>query len=150
MNASHRLQPWPPTHRAPLGPSLLVALALTATQTSWAAPAIDPETSRILIEAVTAAAEIDLYHARCRGDISGRRTDNLNGLLVSKLRITVLTVKDDLFPEHSYRASEQRLERDFLATLRMADGCQGAKASGLPSQLSDRYEKALGAIQRLP
>lgn len=111
---------------------------------------LDPGTRQRLIDGVTAAAAMDLYHARCRGDISGRQTDNLNKLLVSKLQTTVLSVEDDLFPERSYRLTRQRLEADFLARLRDAGGCPGAKTSGLPDQLRADYDSALEGIRALP
>ncbi|MBK5964110.1 hypothetical protein CCR95_08435 [Thiocystis minor] len=115
-----------------------------------AADVYDETTRQSLVEAVEAASVVDLYHARCRGDVSGRRTENLNKLLVGKLRITVLTVKDDLFPERSYRHAEQRLEQDFATALRDVGGCQGAKESPLPEQWKTRYEATLDAIRALP
>lgn len=111
---------------------------------------LDAQTEQLLVEAVEAAANLDLYNARCRGDISGRAIDNLNKLMVGKLRTTVLSVQDDLFPEHSYRRAQQRLEADFLARLREMNGCAGAKDSGLPQRLKDVYQEKLGAIRALP
>lgn len=115
-----------------------------------AADVYDETTRQSLVAAVEAASVVDIYHARCRGDVSGRRMENLNKLLVSKLRITVLTVKDDYFPEHSYRRAEERLEQDFATALRDAGGCQGAKESTLPEQWKTRYEATLDAIRALP
>ncbi len=131
----------------PLG--LLLAGALAAAPVA-AGSVADEETRRALIGAVEAAAALDLYHARCRSDLSGRRTDNLNKLLVSKLRLTVLSVQDDLFPERSYRRVQQRLEQDFLAALRAAGGCPGAKRSGLSDQLRADYDAGVEAIRALP
>ncbi|MGQ9660207.1 MAG: hypothetical protein ACUVQI_09035 [Thermochromatium sp.] len=112
--------------------------------------ALDAETQALLVEAVTAAADLDAYHSRCRGDGSGRRTDNLNKLIVGKLRMTVLTVQDDFFPERNYRRVQERLERDFTERLQAAGGCPGAKDSTLPEELRQRYETAIEAIRRLP
>ena len=93
---------------------------------------------------------MDLYNARCRSDQSGRRTDNLNKLLASKFRLTVLKVQDDLFPEKSYRRAQTRLQEEFLARLKAAGGCPGAKEAGLPAQLGDRYQALMREIERLP
>ena len=136
-----------PLSRHPL--AWLILLACIAS-VAGAADVPDEETRKILVAAVEAASVVDLYHARCRGDVSGRRTENLNKLLVGKLRITVLTVKDDLFPERSYRRAEQRLEQDFATILRDVGGCQGAKESTLPEQWKNRYEATLDAIRALP
>ncbi|MBK1720782.1 hypothetical protein CKO23_00765 [Thiocystis violacea] len=120
---------------------------------SWGsarAVTLDTETKQLLVDAVEAAADMDLYNTRCRGDVSGRGTDNLNKAMVGKLRTTVLSVLDDLFPEHSYRRAQQRLEADFLVRLRDIGGCQGAKDAGLPEQLRERYQEKLDAIRALP
>lgn len=130
------------------GGRLLLTLCLLAPP--LAAGEFDPATRQILIDGVTSATAMDIYYARCRGDISGRQTDNLNKLLVGKLRTTVLSVEDDLFPERDYRRARQRLEQDFLATLRDAGGCPGAKTSGLPERLRASYDSALDAIRALP
>ncbi|WP_343032176.1 hypothetical protein [Allochromatium palmeri] len=111
---------------------------------------LDADTQALLVEAVEAAADLDAYHARCRGDGSGRRLENLSKLIVGKLRTTVLTVQDDLFPERNYRRTQERLERDFVERLQAAGGCQGAKDSTLPEELRQRYEAALESIQQLP
>lgn len=111
---------------------------------------LDADTQTLLVEAVEAAADLDAYHARCRGDGSGRRLENLSKLIVGKLRTTVLTVQDDLFPERNYRRTQERLERDFIERLQAAGGCQGAKDSTLPEELRQRYETTLESIQRLP
>ena len=128
----------------------LPLLAVFAAGSAPAAPSLDEATRQFLVEAVEAAAAVDFYHARCRGDQSGRRMENLNKLLVGKLRITVLSVQDDLFPERSYRRTQQRLEDDFVTLLRNAGGCPGAKDSALPDSLRDRYDDRIEAIRTLP
>ncbi|MFD2113014.1 hypothetical protein [Thiorhodococcus fuscus] len=135
-----------PRRMRPVALILLAGLALP----SVSAPNLNEETQELLVSAVTAAAELDLYNARCRGDQSGRQTDNLNKEMVGKLGITVLGVEDDLFPERSYRATQKRLERDFLAELRDAGGCPGAKESDLPEVLKARYYERLNAVRELP
>lgn len=110
----------------------------------------DPGTAVILVSAVEAASALDLYNARCRSDGSGRHMDNLNKELVGKLRLTVISVQDDFFPEHSYRRAQQRLQQQFVATLREAGGCKGAKDSGLPDRLRTSYQESLDAIEALP
>ncbi len=127
---------------------LLLALGLAVAPA--VADDLDPATRQILIDGVAAASAMDFYYARCRGDISGRQTDNLNKLLVGKLRTTVLSVEDDLFPQRNYRLTRQQLEQDFLDTLRNVGGCPGAKESGLPDRLRARYDSALDAIRALP
>jgi len=133
------------------GQSRLVVVLLAAL----AAPAValsllDEQTEQLLVEAVEAAVELDLYNARCRSDVSGRRTDNLNKELASKFRMTVIKVQDDLFPERSYRRVQERLQRDFLQKLKDAGGCKGAKEQGMPEQLRGRYDTLIREIDRLP
>jgi hypothetical protein len=145
----------PPTARANrrviLPIALLAALALAPVPGPRALePLLDEETEQLLVDAVTAAAELDLYHARCRSDVSGRRLDNLNKELASKFRMTVLDVQDDLFPEGSYRRVQERLRQEFLQKLKEAGGCRGAKASDMPERLRTRYNELLGEIERLP
>jgi hypothetical protein len=111
---------------------------------------LDEETEQLLVHAVEAAAELDLYSARCRSDVSGRHTDNLNKELAGKFHMTVLEVEDDLFPERSYRRVKERLRRDFLSRLRAVGGCKAAKAAGMPEQLRARYDKLTQEIDRLP
>lgn len=111
---------------------------------------VDAQTAAILVGAVEAASALDQYNARCRSDVSGRHTDNLNKALVGKLRLTVISVLDDHFPEHNYRRAQARLQEQFMETLRQADGCKGAKDSGLPQTLRERYQSALEAIKALP
>jgi hypothetical protein len=111
---------------------------------------LDEPTRELLVEAVEAAYAIDIYHARCRSDGSNRRTENLNKLLASRLRTTVLRVQDDLFPEKSYRRVQERLQRDFLDLLRENGGCAGVKDSDLPAELRARYDEKMQAIELLP
>ena len=129
---------------APLGLSLLAPLPAPAQ------PPLDESTRELLVKAVTVASEVDLYNARCRSDQSERRTDNLNKLLASKFRLTVLKVQDDLFPEKSYRKAQTRLQEEFLARLKAAGGCPGAKEAGMPAELGDRYQALMREIERLP
>ncbi|WP_295409215.1 hypothetical protein [uncultured Thiocystis sp.] len=162
ISETHRLPGHPDPHKPPrpfsktgdwpLRSALLAGLVLGVCggASARAADLYDETTRQSLVAAVEAASVVDLYHARCRGDVSGRQTENLNKLLVSKLRITVLTVKDDLFPERSYRRAEERLEQDFATVLREAGGCQGAKESPRPEQWKTRYEATLDAIRALP
>lgn len=130
--------------------TMLLGLAWLLPLSTQAQSPLDEPTRKLLIEAVTAATEVDLYNARCRSDQSGRRTDNLNKLLASKFRLTVLKVQDDLFPEKSYRRAQTRLQEEFLARLKAAGGCPGAKEAGLPAQLGDRYQALMREIERLP
>ena len=113
-------------------------------------PLLDEETRQLLVDAVQAAADLDLYNTRCRSDVSGRRTDNLNKELVGKFRMTVIEVQDDLFPERSYRRTQERLQRDFLGRLKEIGGCKNAKKAGMPEQLRKRYDRLLGEIDALP
>jgi hypothetical protein len=115
-----------------------------------AQPLLDEETEQLLVQAVEAAAELDLYNARCRSDRSHRRTDNLNKELASRFRMTVLEVEDDLFPERSYRKAKERLQRDFLAKLKQAGGCKEAKKAGMPGKLRERYDGLMSEIDALP
>ena len=117
---------------------------------SAVASELDEATEVLLIEAVEAAYALDLYHARCRSDGSNRRTENLNKLLASRMRMTVLRVQDDVFPERNYRKVQERLRRDFLATLNENGGCAGVKDSELPAELRARYDEKIRAIEALP
>ncbi len=128
---------------------LLAGLAATPDATE-ALDGLDATTQTLLVEAVEAASALDLLYSRCRGDLSERRTENLNKLVATKFRLTVLTVKDELFPEQDYRRAQQRLEQDFATLLQDVGGCQGAKTSGLPETLRVRYDAALNAIRSLP
>jgi hypothetical protein len=111
---------------------------------------LDEETEQLLVDAVEAAVRLDLYGSRCRSDASGRHTDNLNKELAGKLRMTVLDVQDDFFPEDSYRRARERLQRDFFADLKEAGGCKGAKVGGLRDELKVRYEALMDRIEALP
>jgi len=132
-------------HPWPLA-ALLVAVSSPAPALSY----LDEDTGRLLVQAVEAAAEYDLYNARCRSDLSGRRTDNLNKKLASKFRMTLIKVQDDLFPERSYRRAQERLQSDFLAKLKNAGGCKGAKEQGMPDELRRRYDDLMREIEQLP
>ena len=111
---------------------------------------IDEHTERLLVEAVTAAVELDLYNARCRSEASGRRTENLNKTLASRFRLTVIRVQDDMFPERSYRRVQERLQQDFLDRLREVGGCREAKQAGMQEELNDRYQRLMQEIRALP
>ncbi len=129
---------------------LLVFLLATDMPLLSAWPLLDEETEQLLVAAVTAAAEIDLYNARCRRDLSGRHTDNLNKELASKFRTTILEVEDDLFPERSYHRAEERLQREFSARLKQAGGCREAKQAGMPDRLREHHDDLMGKLDRLP
>lgn len=129
------------------------AALLAGTLASHPAPAqglLDEETTRLLVDAVEAAAELDLYNARCRGDQSGRRSENLNKALTGRFRITVIGVQDQYFPEHSYRKAQERIRIAFLERLNAAGGCSEAKAGGLRDALEARHRETLGAIEAPP
>jgi hypothetical protein len=130
--------------------SRLMAVLVLTSGLVTAQPALDENTQGLLVEAVTAAADLDLYNARCRSDQSGRRTNNLNKILASKFRLTVLKVQDDLFPEGSYRPAQARLQEAFLTRLKEAGGCAGAKAAGMPAALGERCDTLTLQIEQLP
>lgn len=130
--------------------ALFAGLLLVAALAGRAASPVDEATAGLLVEAVEAAFDLDLYNDRCRADRSGRHTDNLNKLLASKLRITVLGVQDDLFPEGSYRRAQARMQSAFLERLTATGGCAGAKAEGLRIGLQERYDAALARVGALP
>ena len=111
---------------------------------------LDEATQQLLIEAVTAASDYDLFQARCRGDVSGRPSENLNKVLVNRFRLTLIQVQDKYFPERSYRTVQPRLQRDFLERLNQAGGCKGAKDQGMLEQLRSRYEESLRRLQDQP
>jgi hypothetical protein len=123
---------------------------LTLVPAAIAAPPIDEDQAQLLVEAVESATALDLYNARCRSDNSGRFTDNLNKALVGRLRITVITIQDDLFPERGFRQAQRRMQEQFVETLKEAGGCKGAKESGLPDQMRSRHRELLEAIEALP
>jgi len=131
--------------------SLLPLLLLLGCAPSlWAQALLDDETRGLLVNAVEVAAELDFYGARCRSDVSGRYTDDLNKELAGKFRMTVSDVKDDLFPEQSYRSVNERLQRDFLEKLKAAGSCKEAKQAGMPTRLQARYKVLMQEIEQLP
>lgn len=146
----------PPSARRRLTLAATAALGLLVLVHEGLRPAalaalpLDEEQARVLVEAVESASALDLYNARCRSDNSGRFMDNLNKALVGRLRITVITIQDDLFPERGYRQAQRRMQEDFLKTLSDAGGCKGAKESGLPERMRARHRELLEAIERLP
>lgn len=111
---------------------------------------LDEGTTQLLVDAVEAAADLDLYNARCRSDQSGRRTENLNKALTGRFRITVIGVQDRYFPERSYRKAQERIQNAFLERLKAAGGCTEAKTSGLREALEARHRETLRAIEALP
>lgn len=129
---------------------LLLVTTLQLARHAPAASPVDEATGALLVEAVEAAFALDLYNDRCRSDRSGRHIDNLNKTLASKLRITVLGVQDDLFPERSYRRAQARMQEAFLARLQELGGCSGAKTEGLLIALRERYDAALARVSTLP
>jgi hypothetical protein len=133
-----------------LRPLLPFLLLLGCTPALWAQALLDEETRGLLVNAVEVAAELDLYGARCRSDDSGRYTDDLNKELAGKFRMTVSDVKDDLFPEQSYRSVNERLQRDFLEKLKAAGSCKEAKQAGMPTRLQARYKVLMQEIEQLP
>ena len=137
-------------HSTLLPVAALVYLLAWGLATSTPREQLDPETAELLVELVRAAAEYDLYFARCRGDISGRRTGNVKKALINKYGITVTHVQDDYFPEHSYQAARKNLEKDFLRQISRLGGCKGAKKQGLQDSLHSRYRELLDRLHQLP
>jgi hypothetical protein len=135
--------------RVALSFAAVLLLIGTGLESALAAP-LDEPTEKLLVEAVEAAYALDLYHARCRSDGSNRRTENLNKLLASRMRMTVLRVQDDMFPERNYRRVQERLQNDFLEMLRERGGCAGVKDSDLPAELRARYDEKIREIEALP
>jgi len=135
-------------------PTLRVAsialFTLLAAGAARSATILDEQTEQLLVNAVEAAFELDLFNNRCRSDQSGRRTENLNKELASRFRMTVLDVEDDLFPEGYYRDARARMQRDFLERLRDMGGCAGAKADRLRDSLRERYDTAMTEIADRP
>lgn len=129
---------------------LLLLAGLAIGRGGLAAEAVDEATQRLLVEAVTAAADYDLFQARCRSDVSGRQSENLNKVLVNKFRLTLIQVQDKYFPERSYRLVQPRLQQAFLARLNEMGGCPGAKERGLREELRTRYESLLDRLAGLP
>jgi len=136
-------------------PRLLASLALLSIlagvpATPSAAPMLDEQTEALIVDAVEAAFELDLYNNRCRQDRSGRRTENLNKALASGFRMTVLDAQDDLFPEGYYRDAQERMTQEFLEQLRALGGCAGAKEAKLRDRLRARYEQAMERLEQFP
>lgn len=129
--------------------ALCLALPL-ASPLAQASELLDEPTEKLLVDAVVAAERLDLYNGRCRKDRSGRRSQNLNKELVSRFRMTVLDVLDDLTPERSYRGARKRIETGLLADLKAAGGCAGAKAGGMREALQTRYGDLMDEIDALP
>lgn len=129
--------------------SIVIMLAVLAIENA-AALDIDDATAELLVEAVTVAERLDLYNAGCRSDVSGRQVDNLNKVLVARLRITRIGVQDELFPERSYREAQKRLKSEFLAELRELGGCKAAKRSVMPERLRERYRELIERIESMP
>jgi hypothetical protein len=130
--------------------SLLLVVALAGARPAAPQGLLDEATTKLLVDAVEAATELDLYNARCRSDQSGRRTENLNKILAGRFRITVIGVEDSYFPERSFRKAQERMQNGFLERLKAAGGCADAKTSGLRDALETRYRDNLGAIDALP
>ncbi len=135
---------------AAAGLALMALVHQASGPVALAALPLDAEQGRILVEAVESAAALDLYNARCRSDNSGRFTDNLNKALVGRLRITIMTIQDDLFPDRGYRQAQRRMQEEFLETLGQAGGCKGAKESGLPERMQARHRELIEAIEAFP
>jgi hypothetical protein len=141
----------PKSPRLLLFPLLAALLLATATMQGAGYEALlSDEDQALLLEAVEAAFELDLYNTRCRSDQSGRRTENLNKELVSRYRMTVVDVLDDLSPEGYYRDAQTRMTTEFIARLREVGGCPGAKAAGLRDGLGERYATAMERIASRP
>ena len=139
---------WSPA-LGPLACAGLLAGALLG-QPALAQGLLDEATAQVLVQAVEAAVELDLYNARCRSDQSGRRTENLNKVLAGRFRITVIGVEDKFFPERSYRKAQERIQNAFLERLKAAGGCADAKTGGLREVLEDRQRETQAAIDGLP
>ncbi len=111
---------------------------------------LDPITAELLVNLVRVAAQYDLYSARCRGDVSGRRTDNLKKALVRKYGITPTQVQDDHFPERSHRAARRNIEKDFVRQIAQLGGCREAKKAGFQDDLRARYLELMDKLYQLP
>ncbi len=129
---------------------MLLAALLPAAGAHAALDPLNESTQQLLVEAVSAASDYDLFQARCRSDVSGRQSENLNKVLVNKFRLTLIQVQDKYFPERSYRLVQPRLQQEFLARLNEMGGCQGAKERGLREELRGRYETLLDRLGSLP
>ena len=139
-----------PYTRRIIGQGLALAFLTALAQPTAAQSFLDEETKQLLVTAVEAATELDLYNTRCRRDDSGRRKNNLNKELVSSFRMTILDVQDDLFPERSYRRARERLLLGFQRKLKEAGGCKEAKKAGMQQRLRARYDEQMGELEALP
>ncbi len=128
----------------------LVCLVLWNTATPGPRDPLDPVTAELLVNLVRVAAEYDLYSARCRGDISGRRTDNLKKVLIRRYRITPIQVQDDYFPERSHRAARRNIEKDFVQQIAQLGGCREAKKAGFQDDLRARYQELMDRLHEMP
>lgn len=146
------MMPWRLLSSTALSSLLVLSLssALLAPQQARAQASLDEQTQQLIVNAVEAAFELDLYNNRCRQDRSGRRTENLNKILASGFRMTVLDVQDDLFPEGYYRDAQARMTEDFLARMREMGGCSGAKEAKLRDELHERYDQAIAELEAFP
>ena len=129
---------------------IVVLWALLVPIQAQAEVSLSDQTQALIVNAVEAAFELDLYNNRCRQDRSGRRTENLNKILASGFRMTVLDAQDDLFPEGYYRDAQARMTEDFLQRLREMGGCAGAKEAKLRDELRERYELAVEELETFP
>lgn len=129
---------------------VIAALALLMPSALSARGSLDEATQALIVNAVEAAFELDLYNNRCRQDRSGRRSENLNKVLASGFRMTVLDAQDDLFPEGYYRDAQARMREDFLARLQALGGCSGAKQAKLRDRLRERYEQTMDRLEQFP
>ncbi len=127
-----------------------LALCLLGPLQARADVSIDEQTEALIVNAVEAAFELDLYNNRCRQDRSGGRTEDLNKILASSFRMTVLDAQDDLFPEGYYRDAQARMAQDFLERMREMGGCSGAKEAKLRDELHKRYKRALEKLEVFP
>ena len=128
----------------------LVCLVLWSTATPGPRDPLDPITAELLVALVRAAAQYDLYSARCRGDASGRRTDNLKKVLIGRYGLTPTQVQDDYFPERSHRAARRNIEKDFVQQIAQLGGCREAKKAGYQDDLRARYLALMDKLNRFP
>ena len=128
----------------------LVCLILWSTAMPGPRDPVDPLTAELLVDLVRVAAEYDLYSARCRGDLSGRRTDNLKKAMIRKYGLTPTQVQDDYFPERSHQAARRNIEKDFVQQIAQLGGCREAKKAGYLDDLRDRNLELLDKLNRLP
>lgn len=129
---------------------LVLLWALLVPAQAQVGGSLNDQTQALIVNAVEAAFELDLYNNRCRRDRSGRRTENLNKILASGFRMTVIDAQDDLFPEGYYRDAQARMTEDFLRRLREMGGCAGAKEAKLRDELRERYEQTVEALEEFP